>query len=60
LAASRQRSLSAEVIELLRQALADELLRQEQPALLEAIRRRRYHAPADMDSTKLLREDHAR
>jgi hypothetical protein len=52
--------LSAEVIELLRQALADELLRQEQPALLASIRRRRYHAPADMDSATLLWEDRAR
>jgi antitoxin FitA len=60
LAASNQRSLSAEIIELLEQALADEDLRAEQSALLESIRQHRYVFPEDMNSLAMLREDRRR
>jgi plasmid stability protein len=57
LAACKQRSLSAEIIELLEQALADEDLRAEQSARLESIRQHRYVPPEDMNSLVMLRED---
>jgi plasmid stability protein len=60
LAASKQRSLRAEIIQLLEQALASEDLRAEQAALLESIRRHRYAPPEDMNSVALLREDRRR
>lgn len=60
LATARQRSLSAEIIQLLEQALADEALREEQSALLESIRRRRYIPPEGMNSITMLREDRQR
>jgi plasmid stability protein len=60
LAAASQRSLSAEIIQLLEQALADEIVRKEQPALLESIRRRRYTPPEGMSSVVMLREDRQR
>ncbi len=60
LAASKQRSLSAEIIELLEQALADEDLRAEQSALLKSIRQHLYVPPEDMNSLEMLREDRRR
>ena len=60
LAAARQRSLSAEIVQLLEQALTDEDLRAEQTALLESIRRHRYAPPEGMNSVVLLREDRQR
>lgn len=60
LAASKQRTLNAEIIQLLEQALASEELRAEQSALLESIRRRRYAPPEDMNSVALLSEDRRR
>jgi plasmid stability protein len=60
LAAARQRSLSAEIVQLLEQALIDEDLRSEQSALLESIRRHRYAPPEDMNSVAMLREDRRR
>ena len=60
LAAASQRSLSAEIIQLLEQALADEIVRKEQSALLESIRRRRYTPPEGMSSVAMLREDRQR
>ncbi len=60
-AAAQQRSLSAQVITLLEQALSAEQTRQRQSKLLARIRRRRaasaYRAP---DSVRLLREDRQR
>lgn len=60
LAAARQRSLSAEIVQLLEQALTDEDLRAEQAALLESIRRHRYAPPEGMNSVVMLREDRQR
>jgi plasmid stability protein len=60
LAAARQRSLSAEIVQLLEQALIDEDLRAEQSALLDSIRRHRYAPPEDMNSVVMLREDRRR
>ena len=60
LAAAKQRSLSAEIVQLLEQALAEEDLRAEQSALLESIRRRRYAPPEGMNSVAMLREDRRR
>jgi plasmid stability protein len=61
LAESRNRSLSAEVVTLLHQALDAEETRRDQGRLLATIRRRRYRLPADApDSTELLREDRRR
>ena len=61
LAQSRSRSLSAEVIALLYQALALAEDRQRQGELLADIRRRRFALAADAsDSSELLREDRHR
>ena len=60
LAYARQRSLSAQVITLLEQALREERQRAEQADLLASIRRRRFKPAAAIDSTVLLREDRAR
>jgi antitoxin FitA len=61
LAAVRQRSLSAEVITLLQQALMDEERRQQQAKVLAGIRRRRFvPPPGSPDSVTLLREDRGR
>lgn len=61
LAHTQQRSLSAQVIDLLARALEDEEQRRGQAQLLAAIRRRRYVPPAGgADSVVLLREDRAR
>ncbi|HZQ08551.1 MAG TPA: hypothetical protein VFD70_18360 [Anaerolineae bacterium] len=63
LAAERNRSVSAEVITLLQEALRQEQLRRKQAALLADIRRRRYVYPKQKrvpDSVTLLREDRAR
>ena len=59
-AQASKRSLSAEIIQLLEQALADEAFRQQQTALLDAIWRDRYTPPAGMDSVTMLREDRGR
>jgi plasmid stability protein len=61
LAQTRSRSLSAQVVELLYEALKEEEQRREQSKALGAIRRRRFTpAPGTPDSTKLLREDRVR
>lgn len=63
LAQARNRSLSAEVIVLLQEALRREQVRQQQAKLLADIRRRRYTYPKNQrvpDSVSLLREDRAR
>lgn len=61
LAYAEQRSLSAQVIDLLARAMEEENGRQQQAQLLAAIRRRRYAPPSSApDSTQLLREDRAR
>ena len=60
LAQQRQRSLAAEVINLLTQAVEDEHRRQEQATILDSIRRRRFVPPAGMDSLAMLREDRER
>jgi plasmid stability protein len=61
LAQSRNRSLSAEVVTLLYQALEQEENRQRQDRLLSAIRRRRAKlSAATVDSVELLRADRSR
>lgn len=63
LAQTRNRSLSAEVLVLLQNALQQEQIRQKQAKLLETVRRRRYTYPKNKrvpDSVKLLREDRSR
>ena len=61
LAQSQSRSLSAEVITLLYQALEEEENRKRQGKLLADIRRRRFALPVGSpDSVELLREDHQR
>ncbi len=61
LAQARQRSLSAQVITMLEQALEVEAQQQQQAHLLTSIRRRRFHPPEGApDSTDLLREDRGR
>jgi len=61
LAVARQRSLSAQVITLLEQALTNDERQQQQAKLLAGIRRRRYVPPAGSpDSMALLREDRDR
>jgi plasmid stability protein len=60
-AESEQRSISAEVVNLLRAALDE--AEQPQARVLERIRRRRFYRPADAgtpDSVVLLREDRER
>jgi plasmid stability protein len=61
LAQARNRSLSAQVITMLAQAVEEEERRQKQGKVLASIRRRRF-APADKSSTslKMLREDRDR
>jgi plasmid stability protein len=62
LAERKHRSLSAEVIALLEQALSAEEVREAQELLLASIRRRRslITSTSDVDSVDLLREDRAR
>ena len=60
-AESEQRSISAEVVDLLRAALNQ--AERPQARILEGIRRRRFYRPADFgapDSVALLREDRER
>jgi plasmid stability protein len=61
-AVARQRSLSAEVISLLEQAISnDERQQQQQAKLLATIRRRRFVPPHDApDGVTLIREDRQR
>ena len=62
LATERKRSLSAEVILLLAQAIREEQARRDQAKLLSEIRRRRRAYPTSkaFNSVKMLREDRAR
>jgi hypothetical protein len=61
LAESRSRSLSAQVVMMLAQALEDEKSRKAQTKTLAAIRRRRFSAPKKAPSSlDLLREDRRR
>jgi plasmid stability protein len=60
LARSRSRSLSAQVITMLYDALADEERRKEQTQVLTAIRRRRFVPPGNGKSLDLLQEDRRR
>lgn len=63
LAAERNRSISAEVVNLLQRALEQEQTRREQAKLLADIRRRRNaYRPKrkGFDSARMLREDRAR
>jgi plasmid stability protein len=61
LAQSRNRSLSAQVITLLEQALEIEERRKRQAKVLSSIQRRRFKAPKNAPSSlELLKEDRAR
>jgi len=61
LAQSRNRSLSAQVITMLTQAVEEEERRQKQGVILSSIRRRRFAPPEkSLSSTDLLREDRDR
>jgi plasmid stability protein len=61
LAAAKKRSLTAQVITLLEQAVDAEEKRLGQAVLLDSIQRRRFAAPANTpDSIDLLREDRQR
>lgn len=61
LAQARRRSLSAQVLTMLSDALEEEERRKEQASVLADIRRRRFHPPAGApSSTDLLREDRCR
>jgi plasmid stability protein len=61
LARMSNRSLSAQVVTLLYQALEDEERRHQQSQALSSIRRRRFTLPEGApDSVQLLREDHQR
>jgi plasmid stability protein len=61
LAQEEQRSLSAQVIALLQQALNMETRRKQQAALLDEIRRRRFRPSAGVpDTLVFLREDRER
>ncbi|NJC96657.1 MAG: hypothetical protein C3F07_10410 [Anaerolineales bacterium] len=61
LANIKNRSLSAQVITLLEQAVDAEERRVEQKKVLNSIQRRRFKAPKDTpDSLELLREDRGR
>jgi plasmid stability protein len=61
LAKMRNRSLSAQVVEMLSQALEEEELRSKQKAALDSIHRRRFTLPAkSTGSLDLLREDRKR
>lgn len=61
LAEERSRSLSAQVVTMLAQALEDEKSRKTQIRALASIRRRRFSAPQKLPSSlELLREDRKR
>ena len=61
LAEERSRSLSAQVVTMLAQALEDEKSRKTQIRALASIRRRRFSAPQNLPSSlELLREDRKR
>jgi len=61
LAEERSRSLSAQVVTMLAQALDDEKSRKSQTKALTSIRRRRFSAPKKSPSSlELLREDRKR
>jgi len=61
LAKARSRSLSAQVVTMLTQALEDEQSRKAQVKVLASIRRRRFSAPKKAPtSLELLREDRRR
>lgn len=61
MASSKNRSLSAQVITLLAQALDAEERRVEQAKVLNSIQRRRFKAPENAPSSlELLREDRTR
>jgi predicted transcriptional regulator len=61
LARARNRSLSAQVITMLAQAVEKEERRRDQEKVLASIRRRRFSPPAKLpSSTDLLREDRNR
>ena len=61
LAQSKNRSLSAQVITLLEQALDIEERRKKQAKVLSSIQRRRFKAPKNTPSSlELLKEDRAR
>lgn len=61
LAHSRNRSLSAQVITMLAQAIEDEERRKKQAQTLTSIQRRRFKAPKNAPSSlELLREDRGR
>jgi plasmid stability protein len=61
LAKTRNRSLSAQVVEMLSQAMEEEELRLKQTEVLTSIRRRRFTPPAKSpDSLELLHEDRNR
>lgn len=61
LAQTRNRSLSAQVITMLSQAVEDEKRRQKQEKVLASIRRRRFTPPEKSPSSEyLLREDRDR
>jgi plasmid stability protein len=61
LARTRNRSLSAQVVEMLSQALEEEELRLKQAATLASIRRRRFSPPRESPtSLEFLREDRER
>ena len=61
LAQAQNRSLSAQVITMLAQAVEEEERRQKQDAVLASIRRRRFTPPAQSPSAiDLLREDRSR
>lgn len=61
LAQAKNRSLSAQVITMLSQAVEDEERRRKQAKTLVSIQRRRFKAPKNAPSTlELLREDRGR
>ncbi len=61
LAQAKNRSLSAQVITMLAQAVEDEERRKKQAKILTSIQRRRFKAPKNAPSSlELLREDRGR
>ena len=61
LAKKRNRSLSAQVVDMLSQALEEEELRLKQTSILNSIRRRRFAAPrGSVTSLEFLQEDRKR
>jgi plasmid stability protein len=61
IAQRRNRSLSAQVINMLTQAVEEDEIRENQAQALAAIQRRRFKAPIDAPSSlELLREDRER